>query len=336
MMKATDQAPTTSLAVQKAAARGYFLGATSSAMRLIERTIADLAPTNIPVLLVGESGTGKEIVALELHRLSRRSHLAFVKCRCGAMTQQTLRACLSGGANSAETAGGSESGTLLLDEPTQLDPESWGPLLHLLPDGDAAANEPVSGVRLISATSQNIEEEVRNGRFPRELYYRLNGVTLRLPPLHSRKEDIAGLMDFFLKRYSALFDKGEPALDSSAWDVLLRHSWPGNVRELENVARKIVALGDAQVALADLEAGLNAVEPAKVLEGTPAAVRPPGMRPLKEASREASRHAERELIARALDRTHWNRKRTARELQISYKALLYKLKQLGLSDRESE
>jgi two-component system response regulator AtoC len=305
-------------------------------MRLIERTIADLAPTNIPVLLVGESGTGKEIVALELHRLSRRSHLAFVKCRCGAMTQQTLRACLQGGASGAGSAEGSECGTLLLDEPTQIDPDSWGPLLHLLPDGDAAAVEPVSGVRLVSATCHNIEEEVRNGRFPRELYYRLNGVTLRLPPLHSRKEDIAGLMDFFLKRYSALFDKAAPALDAGAWDVLLRHSWPGNVRELENVARKIVALGDGDLALADLEAGLNAVEPVKAPPSVPASARLSGMRPLKEASREASRHAERELIARALDRTHWNRKRTARELQISYKALLYKLKQLGLSDQESE
>jgi two-component system response regulator AtoC len=143
-------------------------------------------------------------------------------------------------------------------------------------------------------------------------------------------------MDYFLKRYSALFDKAAPTLDSGAWDVLMRHSWPGNVRELENVARKIVALGDGELALADLEAGLNAVEPIKALEPVPAAARPSGMRPLKEASREASRHAERELIARALDRTHWNRKRTARELQISYKALLYKLKQLGLSDQESE
>jgi two-component system, NtrC family, response regulator AtoC len=334
-MKTADQASNTTFAAQSAAARGYFIGATSTSMRLIERTIADLAPTNIPVLLVGESGTGKEIVALELHRLSRRRHLAFVKCRCGATTQQTLRACLNGSVGGV-TAGDSECGTLLLDEPTQLDPESWGPLLHLLPDGDAAAAEPASGVRLISATCQNIEDEVRNGRFPRELYYRLNGVTLRLPPLNSRKEDIAGLMDFFLKRYSALFDKAAPSLELSAWDILLRHSWPGNVRELENVARKIVALGDAQMALADLEAGLNAVEPVKAMEGASVAARPSGMRPLKEASREASRHAEKELISKALDRTHWNRKRTARELQISYKALLYKLKQLGLSDQETE
>jgi two-component system, NtrC family, response regulator AtoC len=335
-MKAMDQASITSLAAQKAAARGYFMGATSPAMRLIERTITDLAPTNIPVLLVGESGTGKEIVALELHRLSRRGHLAFVKCRCGAMTQQTLRACLQGDASGVATTNSSECGTLLLDEPTQLNPESWGPLLHLLPDGDAAAVEPVSGVRLVSATSHNIEEEVRSGRFPRELYYRLNGVTLRLPPLVSRKEDIAGLMDYFLNKYSSLFDKAEPLLEPSAWDILMRHSWPGNVRELENVARKIIALGDSELALADLEAGLNAVEAIKPPERVPAAARPSGIRPLKEASREASRHAERELIARALDRTHWNRKRTARELQISYKALLYKLKQLGLSDQESE
>jgi two-component system, NtrC family, response regulator AtoC len=335
-MKTADQVSSVSFATQTAAARGYFMGAVSPSMRLIERTIADLAPTNIPVLLVGESGTGKEIVALELHRLSRRRHLSFVKCRCCTMTQQTMRACLNGGEYGAASGDESKCGTLLLDEPTQLDPESWGPLLHLLPDGDAAASEPESHVRLISATCQNIEEEVRSGRFPRELYYRLNGVTLRLPPLHSRKEDIAGLMDFFLKRYAALFDRVTPALDGSAWDVLQRHSWPGNVRELENVARKIIALGDATLALADLEAGLNAVEMIKTQAPIPAAARATAMRPLKEASREASRHAERELIAQALDRTHWNRKRTARELKISYKALLYKLKQLGLGGQETE
>ncbi|MGD0842203.1 MAG: sigma 54-interacting transcriptional regulator [Candidatus Acidiferrales bacterium] len=325
-----DQTQIASFTLPRSAPQGYAIGAASPAMRLIERTIADLAPTNIPVLLVGESGTGKEIVALELHRLSRRGHLAFVKCRCGTLTQQTLRACLQGGTDGTD---GSQCGTLLLDEPTQLDAESWASLLHLLPDGQAAAFEPECGARLISATSRNIEDEVHAGHFPRELYYRLNGVTLRLPPLRSRKEDIAGLMDFFLKKYSALFDKSTPELDPGAWDILSRHSWPGNVRELENVARKIVALGDGQLALADLEAGLNAVEPAKA----PTAFgRTSGLRPLKEASREASRHAERELIARALDRTHWNRKRTARELQISYKALLYKLKQLGLSDQESD
>jgi len=335
-MSATDQVQVDGSVLPRSAPQGYLIGSSSPAMRVIERTIADLAPTNIPVLLVGESGTGKEIVALELHRLSRRSHLAFVKCRCGALTQQTLRACLQSPTNGPDGADGSQCGTLLLDEPTQLDPVSWASLLHLLPDGQPADADPECSARLISASSRNIEDEVHAGNFSRELYYRLNGVTLRLPPLRSRKEDIAGLMDFFLKKYSALFSKSAPALDTGAWDVLLRHSWPGNVRELENVARKIVALGDGQLALADLEAGLNAVEPARTPKPAVASSRTFGLRPLKEASREASRHAERELIARALDRTHWNRKRTARELQISYKALLYKLKQLGLSDQESD
>ncbi len=308
----------------------YYVQGSSPAMRTLERTIADIAPTEIPVLLVGESGTGKEVVALEIHRLSRRWNEAFVKCGCAGLTSDNLVTRLQTGENCSEEDA-SNGGTLFLDEISHLDPSSQARLLNLLPDGSGVPSPGCMSVRVISSTTRNLEDEMRSGKFREELYYRISGVHLRLPPLRNRKEDIPALLDFFFKKYASLFARPAPQLSSPVMDLLLKHSWPGNIRELENVARKMVALGDEQLAIHDLASGNTPNIPesvqthAKSLRAEPLPVRS-----LKEAAREASRHAERALILSQLERTHWNRKRTARELQISYKALLYKLKQLGL------
>ena len=306
----------------------YFVHGVSPAMRALERTIADIAPTDIPVLLVGESGTGKELVALEIHRLSKRWNEAFVKCGCAGLTAESIAARLNCG-QSGTGDGTTSGGSLFLDEISHLDPASQARLLNLLPNSAGVPSENCFSVRVISSTTHNLEEEMRNGRFCEELYYRINGVCLRLPPLRHRKDDIPELLDFFLKKYASLFGRAEPQLSPATMDLLSRHSWPGNIRELENVARKIVALGNEQLAIGDLVIG----DASKAAESTTAPLPGNGHFPgrsLKEAAREASRHAEREMILKQLERTHWNRKRTARELQISYKALLYKLKQLGL------
>lgn len=312
----------------------HFVFGLSPAMKALKRVICDIAPTEIPVLLVGESGTGKEMAALEIHRLSSRPNEPFLKCNCAAMAADSLRSRLCGSHADGNGNGNgdvSTGGTVFLDEVSLLDPASQLSLLHCLPEGDSVASTGRSFARIISATTRNLEEEMRGGRFREELFYRIDGVCLRLPSLRSRKEDIAVLLDFFFKKYSALFQRSEPQLRPSTMDVLMAHSWPGNVRELENVARKIVALGDEDLALSDLpSAGTFVAE-----QPTPKVVPPNGRnksRSLKEAAREASRKAERELIAKTLERTHWNRKRTARDLQVSYKALLYKMKQLGLDD----
>jgi two-component system response regulator AtoC len=306
----------------------YFVHGVSPAMRALERTIADIAPTDIPVLLVGESGTGKEVVALEIHRLSRRWNEAFVKCGCAGLTGESIAARLNCGQRDIGDSATS-SGTLFLDEISHLDSASQARLLNLLPNSVGVPTEQGSSARIISSTTHNLEEEMRNGRFFEELYYRINGVCLRMPPLRHRKDDIPELLNFFLKKYASLFARMEPQLGPATMDLLFRHSWPGNIRELENVARKIVALGNEQLAVEDLVI----CDAPKAAESTTAPLlenmQSPG-RSLKEASREASRRAEREMILKQLERTHWNRKRTARELQISYKALLYKLKQLGL------
>ena len=291
-------------------------------MRALERVIADIAPTDIPVLLVGESGTGKEAVALEIHRRSRRSNEAFFKCNCATLTRDSLP-------TSLPVTGNGLGGTLFLDEISQLEPANQARLLHLLPDGDRVPPQHCLGARVISATARNLDDDMRGGRFREELYYRINGVCLRLPSLRHRREDIPVLLAFFLKKYASLFDRLEPQLGSIGMDLLLQHSWPGNIRELENIARQIVALGDEQLALSDLASGTSAAVAEPAPKPIASASRGNG-RSLKEASREASRKAERELILKALERTRWNRKRTARELQISYKALLYKLKQMDL------
>jgi two-component system response regulator AtoC len=318
----------------------YFVHGNSPAMRALERTIADIASTEIPVLLVGESGTGKEVVALEIHRLSRRRSEPFAKCGCSGLTGDALTARLHRPENvsDADAAG---NGTLFLDGINHLDPAAQGRLLQLLPDGSGVPPRDCHSMRVISSTTRNLEEEMKGGRFREELYYRIDGVQLQLPRLRDRKEDIPALLEFFVKKYTSLFERPEPTISESTMDLLLRFAWPGNIRELENVARKIVALGDEHLATHDLAAENGAKAP-ESFPGTPKipesghARAPSGS--LKEAARAASRLAERAMILNQLERTHWNRKKAARELQISYKALLYKLKQLGLdgSDQREE
>lgn len=303
-----------------------YIAAVSPAMRAVERVIADIAPTDIPVLLVGESGTGKEVIAAHIHRLSPRREQPFTKITCAALTPDFFN-----GRQRSAGHDGRESlpfwGTVLFDEIIELDPSSQSKLLHALPDGDAVparGSSAPQGSRVICTTSRNLEEEMRLGHFREELYYRINGVTLRLPPLRHRREDIPQLVDFFLTKHSALFGRPQPQLSAHAVALLCEYNWPGNVRELENVIKKAVALGDERAAIADLR-----IAPA---EHAPAAAHSEAVS-LKEAARAASRQAERELILRVLGRTRWNRKRAAQELRISYKALLYKLKQIGLDDQ---
>jgi two-component system, NtrC family, response regulator AtoC len=309
-------------------------------MRALERTIADIAFTDIPVLLVGESGTGKELAALEIHRLSRHVNEPFVKCGCSGLTGDSLSERLELAVNVSAAEEGS-CGSLFLDGINHLEPAAQGRLLHLLPDSSGNPPQGCHGMRVISSTTRNLEEEMKSGRFREELYYRINGVHLRLPPLRDRKEDIPALLEFFFKKYTSLFERQEPNVSPSTMSLLLRYSWPGNIRELENVARKIVALGDEHLATHDLMAE-NATKPFEPLpdasKNSENGRAPAPSASLKEAARAASRVAERAMILKQLERTHWNRKRAARELQISYKALLYKLKQLGLdgSDRPEE
>ena len=193
-------------------------------------------------------------------------------------------------------------------------------LLSRLPNEENSMLEGRRTLRLISSATQDLDLELEAGRFRRELYFRLNAACLRLPPLRERQEDLKLLMEHFLKKHSILLHKKIAPLSNKTMQALASYRWPGNIRELENVARKIVVFGDVQMTLNDLQAvRMVSQKPGEIVAGSS----------LKVAARAASKLAERELIIQALERTRWNRKRAAHDLQISYKSLLHKIKQIG-------
>jgi DNA-binding NtrC family response regulator len=213
-----------------------------------------------------------------------------------------------------------------LDNVQELNLAAQRVLLSFLPD-EHSLDSGEDAFRLISSTSINLETEVEAGRFRRELFFRLNGACLRLPPLRNRVEDITAFLDHFLFKHARLLKKPVPAPAAleAAVPSLFGCPWPGNIRELENLARKMVAFGNVQLAMRDLTSSRAIESPANASAQVTS---------LKAASRAASVKAERELILQALERTHWNRKRAARELQISYKSLLYKIKNIGVTDEK--
>jgi len=302
----------------------FYVWGVSPAMQALRRTIADTAATDIPVLILGESGTGKEVLALQIHRLSNRRDEPFIKTRCRAFAPGRLPTQLQSLANGTAIPG-SFRGTVFLDDLCELEPAGQQQLLDLLAEGDALPGEYSLSARVISTTRRGLEDDLRSGKFEEELYFRLNGICLRVPPLRERREDLPELSDFFLTKYASLFERSRPVLSAEILARLAAYSWPGNIRQMENTMKKIVATGDSETALAELVD----ISPAALKTGASSGPS------LKAAARAASRQAERELISRALTRTHWNRKKAAGELQISYKALLYKLKQLGLEGADA-
>src|SRR5882762_1569316 len=299
----------------------------AAAVQSLNAVVAEIAKTDIPVLLVGESGTGKEVYARLIHRMSGLGEAPLKKVSCAALDAGRLLAEAREEFLSGSGSGQARPRTVFLDGVHELDAACQRALLSLLPDGEPKCSTGMMVSRFISSTSRNLEKEIEAGRFRRELYFRINGVILRLPPLRERKEDIPVLLEYFLAKHSNELKKNTPELGSDARELLDSYDWPGNIRELENVAKKIVVVGDPTLALADLRATRVAVPVSdESWRGSS----------LKVASRAASRGAERELILKALEQTHWNRKRAARELQISYKSLLYKIKQIGVDVLGSE
>jgi DNA-binding NtrC family response regulator len=286
-----------------------FVEAVSPSMRSVQAVIPELAHSLVPVLLVGEHGTGKHAIAQQIHRNSGREAALEVKdCRLLSADALTLDALAQGT-------------TLYLDEVGDLTSECQRKLLEAL-SWQAANGAARKSVRVICGSSRDLEPGVREGSFREDLYYRLSGVCLRIPPLRQRKEDVPHLMAFFLERYAQLFHRPVPALTLSTNKLFCEHSWPGNLDELESAMRTIVAAGDESVAMTGLRSTLLRSDRKGNGEKTS----------LKEAARAASREAEKELILKVLTRTRWNRRRAAEELQISYKALLYKLKQIGYEE----
>jgi DNA-binding NtrC family response regulator len=275
--------------------------------------MVEIAAADIPILVVGEAGSGKEAIAIQIHRLSPRRNGPLRKVGCSTLSLRDFDLLLE----PAESRGEAGS-TVFLDEIGELDYVCQARLLELLSSKDGAAQGRERHAWVATTRCQQLEAQVRAGRFREDVYYRIGAVSLRLPPLRQRQEDIPVLTNFFLAKYAAVFGRPKPSLSPRALDVAQSYPWPGNLRELENAMKKIVALGDERLGLADIEASLGKS--------------PPQGYSLKQAARAASRQAERELILKVLGHTRWNRKKAAQELQISYKALLYKLKQIGVDD----
>jgi two-component system, NtrC family, response regulator AtoC len=291
-----------------------FLEALSPSMLAVETAMQELAHSDVPVLLLGEAGAGKRTTAQRIHENSRHSGKKFQVVNCAELTGDSFQ--------NLDTAGYFGAGTIFLEEITHLVGSCQAKLLENL---SSFGKSDIGKPRLICGSCGDLGTEVREGRVREDLYYRISGVCLRLPPLRQRKEDIPALTDFFLAKYAADFDRPLPTISTQTQRLFNEYGWPGNIPELADAAKAFVILGNESLALRGLKAMLTKSEPM----GEGAAVS------LKDVARAASREAEREVILKALTRTRWNRRRAAEELQISYKALLYKLKQIGYSEYEA-
>ena len=289
----------------------------SASMEALHTMLSGLAQTNIPVLIVGESGTGKDVYAQRLHQLSLRAADPFEKVGCASTESSQIRAKLQ---NYVRGTSSTRSGTLYLDYVQELEPTMQKYLLAMLDAPGAPWH-----LRIVSSAAPHIERDVEMGHFRRELYFRLKGACLRLPSLRERREDIPALLDYFLTKHAKEQNRGSMVVGPAELEVLAAYDWPGNVRELENLAIKFIAVGSTRIDPRDF--------PASTVRGGGSGTRHSS--PLKVAARKALRRTERELILEALERTHWNRKKAAQDLQISYKSLLYKIKQIGAEQEET-
>ena len=314
-----------------------------AAMQAMEQRAIRVAPSAESVLVLGETGVGKDLLARLIHENSPRRDRPFVHLNCASLPESLLESELFGHMRGSYT-GADESrpgqfevasgGTLFLDEIGEIPARLQAKLLHVLQERKiyrVGGRQPLEvDVRVVAATNRDLARDIRSGAFRRDLYYRLGVVTLQIPPLRSRMEDLETLVLHFLCYYSALYNRPDLAAPAPGMLETLRVlSWPGNIRELENLIKRVILLGGwDQMAPEMIESeerdGGTPAEP----EPAPGTLSPP--RSLREAARNAVMNAERQMILRALDRTTWNRKRAARELGVSYRSLLYKIKDYTL------
>ncbi len=322
-------------------AEDVFFVAASPVMRKLRSQAALVAVVDIPVLMLGESGTGKEVMARLIHKLSPRAHRTFLKVNCAAVPADLLESELFGYEPGAFT-GATHSkpgkfelcnkGTILLDEIGEMPPGLQAKLLHVLQDQQFSRLGGRSvikvDVRILAATNINIPEALANKRLREDLYYRLNAFTLQIPPLRERKEEIPILLKHFMSRMSEQYARAPLPFTPALMDACMAYSWPGNLRELNNFIKRYLVLGDEKLAIHELrphgDTHSAQSDPALRNNGD-------GPGGLKSLARTAKDEAEAEAIAHALQETNWNRKQAAAMLQISYKALLYKIRQYGIA-----
>ncbi len=310
----------------------------SEVMTAVRQKVVRVACAHVPVLIRGESGTGKEILAKLIHRGSPWEEGPFVKVNCPAIPGTLLESELFGYEKGAFTgAYGAKPGrvelahrgTLFLDEIAELDPGLQAKLLQLLQDGQfcriGAQEDKRVEVRVVCSTNRDLEDEIEAGTFRQDLFYRINVVSMHLPPLRERIGDIPDLVDYFLAFYNEKYNGQAKPISAQFLEVLRKYEWPGNIRELENLVKRYVILGSEETISGDLlSRDRTHFDPEIAVDGSIS---------LKEVTRQAVRELERKIILKVLQANHWNRKQAARTLKISYRALLYKIKEAGLPSK---
>ncbi|HEY7204592.1 MAG TPA: sigma-54 dependent transcriptional regulator [Methylomirabilota bacterium] len=325
----------------------------SERMRAVEDIVRRAADTNATILLQGESGTGKEMVARAIHYISDRRDKPFLKVNCASLPGDLLESELFGHEKGAFTGAHrrkpgkfelAHRGTFLLDEIGEMPLGLQAKLLHVLQDGQffrVGGSEVItSDARLIAATNKNLASVMTTGLFREDLYYRLNVVAISIPPLRERREEIPVLVEYFMGRFCRQYNRDALKISAGTIRLLQDYGWPGNVRELENMIKRAVVLQTE--ALVQQEIALRSEKPwtPKPEGGPPVAASPHPVAStpeaemgLKDIARRAAMAAEKAVIKEVLEKVRWNRAEAARLLKISYKAMLYKIRQVGLDDR---
>jgi DNA-binding NtrC family response regulator len=314
----------------------------SKRMCELQAQAALVAKSDIPVLILGESGTGKEILALYTHKMSNRAHRMFLKVNCAAMPADLLESELFGYEQGAFTGAVKTKpgkfevctgGTIFLDEIGEMPAILQAKLLQVLQDGTFSrlgSRSPMRvDVRVIAATNINMKEAIARKAFREDLYYRLNGFSLSIPPLCERREEIPLLASYFMRKVAKKYGRNPLPLSNQLLDAFSRYLWPGNLREMENVINRYFILGDERPILAEM----NPYTPFRGEGGGFGDAADGGG--LKQIVRSLKGEAEATAIAQMLENKGWNRKAAASELQISYKALLYKIKQYDLAPKRT-
>ncbi len=316
---------------------GVFFGP-SEAMKIVRQRVARAAGLNVPILILGESGTGKEVLAHFIHDNSPWCKGPFIKVNCPAIPGTLLESELFGFQKGAFTGALAakpgrielaQGGTLFLDEIAELDANLQAKLLHVLQDGRFTRigdhEEKRMDARVICATNRQLQNEIETGGFRADLFYRINVISIQLPPLRDRRDDIPLLAEYLREHFNRRFQREAPPLPNETLHLLQQRDWPGNVRELENCMARYVVLGseeafsfeNSEPKVSDFAIQLTA----------------DGNIPLKSIAQQVTRRMERDVILKVLQANHWNRRKAAQVLKISYRALLYKVRQAGLPSK---
>ncbi|MHB1958518.1 MAG: sigma 54-interacting transcriptional regulator [Acidobacteriaceae bacterium] len=328
-------------------------------MAEIRNTVEKVAGTDVTVLIRGESGVGKEVIARLLFEYSRRRQKPFIKVNCAAIPHDLLESELFGYEAGAFTGAVRDKpgkfelanhGTLFLDEIAEMHPMLQAKLLHVLQDGTfsrlGAKRDVAVDVRVVCATNKLLEERVRDGLFREDLLYRINVVTIFLPPLRERRDEIPALTEYMLRKYAIQYARPLRRFSPEVVRRMTEYDWPGNIRELENLCKRFVIVGSETQILRELSSHSPASVPPPEVSSSQerplagqlpalAASEAPADLSLLEVGRRAAWQAERRAIQEMLEVTHWNRREASRRLQVSYKALLNKIKQMQLEEDAS-